>query len=59
MIDMNEFLGHPISYWIELQKRVDRLEATRWLEEITVLSAKVYFYEKRIREMEEFRKSNS
>lgn len=55
MID--EFLGHPYNYWVELEKRVVTLEATKWLQEIADLSSKVYFYESRLKEMEEFKKS--
>lgn len=50
---MNEeiFLGHPLAYWIELEKRARVLNVVHLLEELTAAHGKIGFYEKRIREM--------
>lgn len=50
------FLGKPVSYWIELQKQVDRLNATKLIEQLAVANAKVHQYEQAIDELNEFRK---
>lgn len=48
---MDKFLGHEISYWIELQKRAESLETCDFIKEIVKLNGKVGFYEERIRQM--------
>ncbi len=53
---VERFLGHDISYWIELNKRAKELDATKLLEDIAILSAKVTYYEMKFNEIEEFRK---
>ena len=48
------FLGHPVIYWIELERRAKTeggLSTPRLLDEIAALRAKVSFYESRIKEM--------
>lgn len=51
---MDTFMGHPIRYWIELEKHAQELNAVELLEEIAGLYAKVGYYEKRVKEMSEF-----
>lgn len=50
---MDQFLGHPLPYWIELQRRlVDAVPAgPELLVEIVALRGKLAFYESRISEM--------
>lgn len=57
---MNEttYLGHGINFWLELKAKAEKLDVIKWLEEIAVLRAKVSFYERRIKEMEDFREVN-
>ena len=46
--------GHPISYWLELDRRFKNgytLSSDRLIEEIATLRGRVSFYEARIREM--------
>jgi len=50
----NMFLGHPISYWVEVQHQIERERAVDFIEEIAFLRAKVSFYEKRITDMSSF-----
>lgn len=52
------FLGHPISYWLELQKRADKLDVVDLLDEIAELRGKVSFYESRFDQIETFRNKN-
>lgn len=54
----NQYMGHSVNYWIELQKKAEKLDAVKWLEEIAELRAKVSFYESRIQEMDNFRNLN-
>lgn len=54
---MNEYLGRPVSYWVELHLRADELDLVRPLIEIAELRAKVSFYESRIDEINNFKKS--
>lgn len=51
---MDIFLGHPIPYWLELQKRADALNCVHLLKEIADLYGRVGFYEKRIAELNQF-----
>lgn len=50
--------GKPVSYWLELQRRVEAEEpiggASRLLGEIAALRGKLSFYESRIKELAEF-----
>lgn len=48
---MDQFLGHEISYWLELEKRAKSLEAVKFIEEIVELRGKIAFYESRIEQM--------
>jgi len=52
---MEEFLGHSIGYWLELQKRVDEKDVKRGadIEEIVWLRGKISYYESRMKEMQE------
>lgn len=54
---MDSFLGEPMQYWFELQKRVNELGVRHLLRDLADLSAKVNYYETQITRMEEFRKS--
>ena len=50
---MDLFLGNPMNYWIELQRRVevgsvDALEKKTLIQEIADLRGKVSFYESRL-----------
>lgn len=56
---METFMGHPMSYWSELEKRAQTLDVTNWIEELGRAYAKVGFYEKRLGEMAKFMKANS
>jgi hypothetical protein len=49
-----KFLGHPISYWIEVQHQIESERAVDFIEEIGYLRAKVSYYEKRIHDMSVF-----
>ena len=51
---MDEFLGHPISYWIEIEKETQKLGYSKLIQEIGNLRGKVSFYESRIEEMNNF-----
>ena len=53
MIDT--FLGEPVSFWVELKKRADKLEVNDLLRDLAELSARVHFYEMHIDRMEQFR----
>lgn len=54
---MEQFLGEPVPYWIELNRRFSELNPGDWLrcrellKEVIELQGKVAFYESRIREM--------
>lgn len=50
-----QFLGHDIAYWVELQKKVDTLEVANYLQEIADLRGKVSFYESRVEELNDFK----
>ena len=49
------FLGHPVPYWLELERRLSDaggdLRASELIEEIAALKGKLAFYESRIAEM--------
>jgi len=51
------FMGENPSFWAALKRRADELDATKLLREIADLHAKVGYYERRLDEIEEFRKS--
>ena len=53
----NLFMGHEYGYWAELEERAQKLKVVDWLDEIAQLRAKVSFYESRIEEMDDFKKS--
>jgi hypothetical protein len=50
-----EFLGHPMMYWIELEKRLsedpDSVRSSKLLQEVVDLRGLVDFYESRAAEM--------
>lgn len=52
----NLYMGYPTNYWAELQKKAEKLDVVKWLEEIAELRGKVSFYESRLDEIEDFRK---
>lgn len=52
---MDTFLGKPFRYWMELQQRVNELNYEKLMDDIVILSAKVSFYESRIKELSEFK----
>jgi len=57
---MDLFLGNPMNYWIELQRRVelgaaDALEKKVLIQEIADLRGKVSFYESRIDQINNYR----
>jgi hypothetical protein len=56
-----EFLGHPMMYWIELEKRLleapDSLRAAKLLQEVIDLRGLVDFYESRAKEMYDSRRN--
>lgn len=52
-----QFLGHPIAYWLELQKRVDLLGVDHLLRDLADANAKVRYYEMQIDRLSDYRKS--
>jgi hypothetical protein len=52
---MTEFMGKPLSYWVELQKKAETLNATDLITDIAKLSAKVRYYEEKLDEMIKFK----
>lgn len=52
----DEFMGKPIKYWVELDKKAKELNLESILTDNAALRSKVSFYEDKIREMEQFRK---
>ncbi len=50
-----EFMGHPMLYWIELQRRMnslpDSLRSSALLQEVVDLRGLLSFYESRVEEM--------
>lgn len=51
---MDEFLGHPIKYWVELERKQLQSGTSDLIQEIADLRGKVSFYESRIKQMKEF-----
>jgi len=51
-----QFMGHPASYWVELQNRADELNVSHLIQELADAYAKIGFYERRISEMHELTK---
>jgi hypothetical protein len=45
------FLGHPVSYWIELEKQAKTMNLTSLIEELARLRGFVDLYEDRIKEL--------
>lgn len=63
---MNEtmFLGHPVSFWIELKRRADEKLIdgdgySKLLAEIASLRGKVSFYESRVTQLYAFKQVGS
>jgi len=63
---LDKFLGEPVSYWIELQRRLNENTppeeyptVKRLICEVAELNAKLSFYERRVYEMNIFREENS
>ena len=54
---MDTFLGEKASFWIELKKRAENLQATSLLREIAELHARVGFYESKFKEIEAFQQA--
>jgi hypothetical protein len=52
-----EFLGHDVGYWVELQRRAEALEVTDFIQEIAELRGRLSFYESRLDVIERFRRS--
>ena len=52
---MDNFLGHPTSYWFELQRRVNDLGVDDLLRDLATLSAKVNYYETMLKRMNDFK----
>lgn len=48
---MGHWMGHPMSYWMELEKRAQELNVAHLVEELAIAYGKIGFYEKRIKEM--------
>jgi proteasome assembly chaperone (PAC2) family protein len=48
------FLGKPLEYWIELDKRANNIELLDYIQEIAELRSKVSFYESRLKQMNDF-----
>lgn len=46
-----KFLGHNTKYWLELQERADKLQATNFIQEIADLRGKLSFVESRLEEI--------
>lgn len=55
---MNDFLGKPLSYWIEIDKDLKDKDTSQLINEVCTLRAKVSYYESRINELSEFMKIN-
>lgn len=55
----NMYLGHPITYWLELQKKAEKLGLEDYISEIAYLRGRVNFYESRILEMSEVMQKKS
>ena len=51
---MDEFLGRPLAYWIEIDKDLKIKNTDELVAEICKLRAKVSFYESRINGMAKF-----
>lgn len=47
----NEFMGHSVKYWIELEKQALKLDVGHLIQELADAHFKVGFYERRIKEM--------
>lgn len=47
------FLGKPFDYWVDLQTRVEEINATKLIEEIVHLKAKAYDYETQMNKIRE------
>lgn len=50
------FLGKTISYWVELNKRVEELNVEDLIKELAELHSKVSFYEHKLDQINDFRK---
>ena len=59
MENINTFLGHDTNYWLALQKRAMELDVVKLIEEISQLYSKVGFYERRIKELADFKERKS
>lgn len=61
-MEIDRFLGEPVTFWLELRKRLDEhpdsLERRALLNEIIALRGKIAFYEERVRQMNEFAKDD-
>lgn len=47
------FLGHEAKYWLELEKKAEKLDVIDFIAEIAKLRGKIDFYESRIKQMYE------
>lgn len=52
---LDTFMGEPIEYWMELQKKAEALKVTDFIREIAELRATVSFYESRLDDIARFR----
>lgn len=48
---LDNFLGHPLSYWVALEKHAQGLNVSSLIEELARAYGKIGFYEQRIKEM--------
>jgi len=53
-----EFLGKPMSHWIEIDRDLKEKDYSELIGEVCTLRAKASYYEKRIHELTEFMKIN-
>ena len=45
------FMGHPLSYWIQLHKHAEDLDVVDLIQELAEAYGKIGFYERRIAQM--------
>ena len=55
MRNENHFFGKPFDYWLELERQAKNLNATKLLDELAYMRARVSFYEERIDDMSKFK----
>lgn len=54
-METEKYMGHPMNYWIELEKQAQKLNVMDFIQEIADLRARLSFYDSRLNQIQNLR----